>query len=343
MSPGDLSCINCLLNPVPEQTGNIQQSLTAKNINPTILFPDNDMTFSRRQITERRAIEERPNRRPYASKVAFELNRGGFEFPESCSILAANGSVIELLVADGRGVNESRQVNVSVRGFATASIAEENGLKLSQAILWAAITRRVALRLNYHTPHPSIVFDRTVRTGGGPSVSASGYVYSKFEHFVESVKDVFDSDDAPNLKLLVSMELFTSARLESTERTRFLGMVSSLEPIAEQLIHAPAVVELVDGFIQQLNGTAMDESVKNSLRGSIQRLKQESVGFAIKRMIHESFPNETSAVELVTHAYQIRSSLLHDGHADADLNLIAHDLEQLIRRLIAVRLGKQLG
>lgn len=300
------------------------------------------MTFTRRQIEERRAIQERPKRRPYASRVAFELNCGGFEFPESCSIFAENGSVIELKVMDGKSVSESRKVKVAVRGFASAAIAEENGLKLAQAILWAAITRRVPLRLNYHTPYPSIVYDRTVNTSGLLSMSAGGYAYSRFSYFVDSVKDIFDSDERPDLRLLVSMELFTSARLEATERTRFLGMISSLEPIADQRDHAPTVAEMVNGFLQQLNDTTMDESVKNSLRGSIQRLKQESVGYAIKRMIRESLPEDSKAVDLVTHAYSIRSSLLHDGYADADLDLITHDLEQLIRRLIAIRLGRTL-
>jgi len=35
-------------------------------------------------------------------------------------------------------------------------------------------------------------------------------------------------------KLLISMELFASARLESTERARFIGLVSSLEPLTAQ-------------------------------------------------------------------------------------------------------------
>lgn len=301
------------------------------------------MTFTRRQINERKAIEQRPKRRPYASKVSFELNRGGFEFPESCTVLARNGSVIELNVATGKGVDEPRQVNVAIRGFASASVAEENGLKLSQAILWAAITRRVPLRLNYHTPYPSIVYDRTLlKCGRDFSMTADAYVHSKFDHFVESLKDLFDRDDPLDRKLLVSMELFTSARLEATERTRFLSMVSSLEPIAVQRDHAPAVAEMVDGFLQQLSDTTIDESVRNSLHGSIQRLKQESVGFAIKRMIRELLPDDSTAVDLVTHAYNIRSSLLHDGQADADLDVITQDLEQLIRRLIAVRLGRQL-
>jgi len=320
----------------------ISVSYQNKSLQVNNKLPERNMTFTRQQIDERKAIGERPKRRPYASKVAFELNRGGFEFPESCSILVHNGSVIELNVATGKGVGEPRQVNVAIQGFASASVAEENGLKLSQAILWAAITRRVPLRLNYHTPYPSIVYDRTLQRGGGFSMTADGYVYSKFDHFVESLKELFDRDDPLDPKLLVSMELFTSARLEATERTRFLGMVSSLEPIAEQRAHAPAVAEMVDDFLQHLNDRTIDDSVRNSLRGSIQRLKQESVGFAIKRMIRELLPDETTAVALVTHAYNIRSSLLHDGQADADLDVITRDLEQLIRRLIAVRLGREL-
>lgn len=300
------------------------------------------MTFTRRQVDERKAIHERPKRRPYASRVKFELNRGGFEFPEACTILGENGSLIELEVTEGHSVGETRQVSVAVRGFATAAIAEEQGLKLSAAVLWAAITRGVPLRLNYHTPFPSIVYDRTIKTGGGLSMSADAYTYSKFSYFVESLRKVFDRDGKPDAKLLVAMELFTSARLEATERTRFLGMVSSLEPIAFQQLHGETVDALVDEYLVMLKSCEICEAVKNSLRGSIQRLKMESVGFAIKRLIQETLPDDQSAIPLVTHAYNVRSKLLHDGQADADLDTVTRRLELLVRRLIARRLNIEL-
>lgn len=300
------------------------------------------MTFSRRQIDERKIIADHPKRRPYASRIKFQLEQGGFEFPQSCTILAANGALIELNVVEGAGVDVARTVSMSVSGFSSASTAENQGLKLSAAILWAAISRRVPLRLNYHTPYPSIVFDRTQQRGGGVSMSGTMYSYSRFSGFVDKMQEIFDSQSDVNIKLLISMELFTSARLEATERTRFLGLVSSLEPMATQEPYGEVITNLVDQYLSMLKKTSISEDVRNSLRGSIQRLKSESVGFAIKKLIRNSFPSDDKAITLVSHAYDVRSKILHDGQADDDLELITSDLEGLVRRLIAHQLDLNL-
>jgi hypothetical protein len=300
------------------------------------------MTFSRKQIDERKMIADHPKRRPYASRIKFQLQRGGFEFPKSCTILAANGSLIDLQVVQGDGSHQARTVSVTVRGFSSASIAENQGLKLSAAILWAAVSRRVPLRLNYHTPFPSIVFDRTQQSGGGNSLSADGYGCYSFSGFIDKLRDIFDSNSDVDPRLLISMELFTSARLEATERTRFLGLVSSLEPMSTQEPYGEEVTILVEQYLSMLKKSSISEDVRNSLRGSIQRLKNESVGFAIKKLIRNSFPGDNEAIALVSNAYDVRSKILHNGQVDNDLDLITNNLEGLVRRLIAYRLNQTL-
>lgn len=300
------------------------------------------MTFSQKQIDERKIIADHPIRRPYASRINFQMEQGGFEFPKSCTILAANGALIELNVVEGEGVDVARTVSMSVSGFSSASTAENQGLKLSAAILWAAISRRVPLRLNYHTPYPSIVFDRTEQRGGGISLSSTMYSYSRFSGFVDKMREIFDSQTDIDPKLLISMELFTSARLEATERTRFLGLVSSLEPMATQEPYGDVVANLIDQYLSMLHKIAIAEDVRNSLRGSIQRLKNESVGFSIKKLIRNSFPCDDKAITLVNHAYDVRSKILHNGQVDDDLGFITNELEGLVRRLIAHRLDLNL-
>ena len=78
------------------------------------------------------------------------------------------------------------------------------------------------------------------------------------------------------------------------------------------------------------------------MRGSIERLKNESVGFSIKKLIRNSFPGDDKAITLVSHAYDIRSKILHNGQVDYDLDLITNELEGLVRRLIAHRLDRNL-
>lgn len=138
------------------------------------------------------------------------------------------------------------------------------------------------------------------------------------------------------------MELFTSARLEATERTRFLGLVSSLEPLATQELHGGDVPELIDNYLSMLRDASISEEIRNSLRSSINNLKKESVGFAIKKMIRSAFPEDRNAISLVGHAYDVRSQILHNGQADEDLDLIARDVEALVRKIIVHQIDKSI-
>lgn len=64
-------------------------------------------------------------------------------------------------------------------------------------------------------------------------VTASPTVVMNSTRMVQLVNQIFSANIDVDEKLLVSMELFASARLETTERTRFVGLVSSLEPFAQ--------------------------------------------------------------------------------------------------------------
>ncbi|MEG4217326.1 hypothetical protein [Microcoleus sp. Pol14C4] len=242
------------------------------------------------------------------------------------------------------GRQQPQKLDVYVEGFATAAEAEQKGLKLSLALLWEAVSRKHPLRLDYHTPRPCMVYDRIQESGSGCMTSASLTVAMDSSRMVELVKEIFSANIDVDEKLLVSMELFASARLETTERARFVGQVSSLEPLAQsEAYDNPELKELVESFVAQLNKTtSIPKNIKSSVQGRINELKNESISQAIKRLVKDNFPENPDAVSTVEEAYKIRSKILHEGAFDADLAQKSNEIEDIIRQIYSCRLNSNL-
>jgi len=304
--------------------------------------------MSKKKPEPRQIIDESPNRRPYGAKVGIILDVGdelGFN-DEACLLVDDDKSIVRISPLQDEsqlGRQQPQKLDVYVEGFATAGEAEQKGLKLSLALLWAAVSRKHPLRLDYHTPRPCMVYDRIQESGSGCMTSASLTVAMDSSRMVELVKEIFSANIDVDEKLLVSMELFASARLETTERARFVGLVSSLEPLAQQKAYDnPELKQLVESFVEQLKTTSIPEDIKSSLNGRINGLKNESITQAIKRLVKENFPENPDAVSTVEEAYKIRSKILHEGAFDADLAQKSNEIEDIIRQIYSCRLNSNL-
>jgi len=299
--------------------------------------------MSKKKPEPRQIIDESPNRRPYGAKVGIILDKGyQLRFQGEVCLLVDDKSIVRILPS----IKNPQKFDVYLEGFATACEAEQKGLKLSLALLWAAISRKHSLRLDYHTPRPCMVYDRIQESGSGcmTSASASLTVAMDSSRMVELVKEIFSANIDVDEKLLVSMELFASARLETTERARFVGLVSSLEPLAQsEAYDNPELKELVESFVAQLNKTtSIPENIKSSVKGRINELKNDSISQAIKRLVQDNFPENPDAVSTVEEAYKIRSKILHEGAFDADLAQKSNEIEDIIRQIYSCRLKSNL-
>ncbi|MBN3885546.1 MAG: hypothetical protein HWQ44_22125 [Nostoc sp. JL34] len=103
-----------------------------------------------------------------------------------------------------------------------------------------------------------------------------------------------------------SMELFAAARLEATERARFVGLVSALEPLAEQKkFEYPDLKKIVKDTLNKVQDSLdLPDDIKRSLEGSISNLTRESVSHAIKRLIITHLSEDKMALEILEEAYR---------------------------------------
>lgn len=304
--------------------------------------------MNKRKAEEIEAIADSPKRRPYASKISLVLGEGleyGFD-GEACLLIDEN--CIVRIKPENEKISEKGKVlqklTATIEGFATAGRAEQMGLKLSLALLWTAVSKKWPLKLDYHTPQPCMVFDRTQMRGLRFSGQASLHVRSSANKVSELINKVLSKEIEFDPKLLISMELFASARLESTERAKFIGLVSALEPLASQKSYGNQEFDtLISSFISQVNQIdSIPENIKNSISGRARSLNSESISQAITRFVGKYFPGNSKIIKSVKEAYDIRSSILHEGTFDADLDEKGKLLEDVIRHIYSKILGLDL-
>ena len=288
---------------------------------------------------ERDVIITSPKRRPYGARLALFLEESvKFKIDGECTLLASSNYIIRIspnpTIPAMFRLSNHQCWDIFIEAFSNAGEAEQIGLKVALGFLWSAISGQYAARLVYNTPLPCSVYDRT--KSQGLTITAWGHaeLLRHIKSIVEPLDRVLSSREPADQKLLVAMELFASSRLETTERSRFVGMVSSLEPLANQETNEdPDLKILLSLFQRQLQESVLPQNIKEAIRDKIDLLKVESVSKAIRRLVRELLPEDSGAAEVIDEAYHIRSRILHDGLTDADLELRSREAEAVIRRI----------
>jgi hypothetical protein len=283
----------------------------------------------------------KPEKRRYGVRLAFQVLHGGhLGDMENATFLLDTGAVATLTPARQPSWEGGRRFEIALEGFSTATLAEAQGRRLTQAILWTAISLNYGLRLSYRTQEPVAVFDRTLSSG------SSVWAEATTSHGAQIVFDQFVAGfavpqiDAQNL---LSMEIFCSSSLEASDRATFLTAVSALEPLAEERPLGAAVDVFVDGCLASLHAAvSIDPQHRASLEGRLRQLRQESIRQALRRVITAKLPDHPTAPALVETAYTLRSELIHGGRlADYDIDLATETkkISSLLRLFYARALG----
>jgi hypothetical protein len=281
---------------------------------------------------ERQLILAQDQRRKYGVRLTFQVQRAAYIGDlENVTLLLADGTLARIRPGRLLEWEGGKRYEIEVVGFPTASEAEGAGMQMAQALLLAAVSLDFGLRLSYHSHEPPAVFDRTIGTGA----MMSGEAYSSWpQHVVLDELQRAISTPVRDRRLLLSMELFAAAALESNDRARFVMAVSALEPLAEQLDMGPEVSRSVDDLCTHLDADAsIPAAVRQSIRGRLLQLKRESVRQALKRLCQTWFPSEPAAWGNIDRAYGLRSELLHEGRPN-DLDVLLHEETRSIARYL---------
>lgn len=303
------------------------------------------MTRQKKSEEERAVIRAQPHKRPYGVNVRFCLQTAADlgEIDEVC-VSIHTGAYLSIKSERVAPWQSGKKYMISLEGFPTAVAAEAAGRRLVQALLWMAVTTDTALRLEYVSYEPAAVFERN--RSNGSSMTAYLTVGNDPTRMLGELQDGYRELPEPNQKLLLSMEIFCSAGLESSQRTRYLSIVSALEPLAEKIGLGDRVAAFVQRCVSGLKASdGITPDIQRSLEGRLLELRSESIGQALKRLIREQLPDHVDAPQIVEEAYALRSQLVHGGvpsDLDVDLDREARAISKVIRAIYASILGRPL-
>jgi len=240
-------------------------------------------------------------------------------------------------------VNAIKRITVQLEAFPTASDAERAGKQLVLSILWFAASRRITIAFDRWTGgFPFSVRDRTQATGLTAHAELTVFSKVKLEELIATAEQAFmpGRDIAPNI--LISMTFCASARMETTERARFIGLMTALEALSVQEDYGDEIAELLGNLASQLENSSElagedRAAVRLSLVGRLRGLRRESVRRAILREMDRLKDEKTTA--WLDEVYGKRSDLLHEGSEIPDLPAITHRLEDVIRQIYALTLN----
>lgn len=292
---------------------------------------------------ERQLILAKDHRRKYGVRLTFQVQRAAHIGDlEKVTLLLPDGSLATILPDDAFDfeVEGGKSYDLMVEGFPTASDAEAAGMQMAQALLLCAASLDFGLRLSYMSHEPPTVFDRT--QSAGMFGLATGYTSWPQEVVLSELWKAIETP-LQNRRLLLSLELFASAALESNDRTRFVMTVSALEPLAVQADLGPEVSNVVDSLIVELStNTSILADLKDSLSGRLRQLKRESVRQALKRHCRRWFPDDLGAWKSLDHAYGLRSELLHEGRP-SDLDILLAEQTRIVSRYLRAIYEREFG
>lgn len=293
---------------------------------------------------ERSLILARDHRRKYGTRLTFQVLRPEYLGSiQNVTFLLPSGAIATLRPGRSQSWEAGVRYELEFEAFPTAAQAEEAGMQSAQALLLAAISLGFGIRLNYHSHEPPTVFDRTISSG--VAMSAEGFASWPQDIVVKEVTDAF-AHQVRDRRILLSMELFAAASLESNDRAKFVMAVSALEPLAEQLDLGTEVAAFVSKTTALLDADqTVPDSVRQSLCGRLHQLRKESVRQALRRLCETWFPGNRVARDDIDFVYTLRSQILHDGRV-SDLDVVLSEqtdrVAQYLRGIYAREFGVSL-
>lgn len=139
---------------------------------------------------------------------------------------------------------------------------------------------------------------------------------------------------------LLAYTLFNASFFQPTEDSRFLMLVMSIEALIEPAYKSSYSQNHVGSLIDQTKSSSLPIEERNSILGSLNRLRRESISQAGKRLVRERLGvrvyGDRTATKFFEHCYTMRSNLVHGnlsvptyeevGRVAATLELFVSDL-----------------
>ncbi len=149
-------------------------------------------------------------------------------------------------------------------------------------------------------------------------------------------------------KQVLASEIYASSFFDTSARSRFITLVTAVEALLEPPKHSDEVQTLVAEFEAATRQSTIDESTKESIIGSLGRIRYQSIMQAGRTLVRRLIPSERfdgqSSADFFARCYDRRSKLLHQGTIAGelvDMRDLANTMENFVARLLLAALNSE--
>jgi hypothetical protein len=146
-------------------------------------------------------------------------------------------------------------------------------------------------------------------------------------------------------KQILASEIYSASFFDISHRSRFITLVTAVEALLEPARRPETVQTLVAEMEGRTRASAIDDSTKQAIVGSLQRLREESIGESGRALSRRLLPDRRyeghSSWEFFTRCYNLRSQILHRGKvedASVDMLSFANTMEAFVSELLLASL-----
>lgn len=305
-----------------------------------------------------------------------------FNFPEAYRI-GSDVEEIELLVlplgeririrsgAIGTPIKDHAQVAVLGGPFASEDQARDAAEKSKRALLYWAIEQRLGIDFGDGKQRSGVTKAglAMLQKQHGCPVRNDIHGIDVYEHveklrFVNVHAEAQVSKHPPKLidtfrreylhtrhlteKQVLASEIYASSFFDVSSRSRFITLVTAVEALLEPLKRSDEVEALVEEFKAKTRQSTIDQSTRDSIIGSLERLRHQSISQAGRsladRLVSNELFDEQSSADFFTRCYDWRSQILHTGTIageSVDMWHLANVMEDFVSRLLLVALNSE--
>jgi hypothetical protein len=147
------------------------------------------------------------------------------------------------------------------------------------------------------------------------------------EDFIGQFRAGFLGAPALSEKEQLATELYCASFFDVSFLSRFITLVTAVEALLQPQDRSAEARSLVEAMEKLTEHSGLENEVKQAIRGSLQWLKQESIGQAgralVSRLLDAREYGGLPAPRFFSHCYDLRSQILHTGTPkNAGVNLL---------------------
>jgi len=275
------------------------------------------------------------------------------------------GISISLRSKTGTSLQDSEHYLLVGSGYPTEDDARFNGTRYRDALMIALASSRVGVDFGFRATKGSFtpyglqmveqqtgiralndVHGLMIYESEPParfvSMSVNPTVGKSLDSFMTTLHNAILAEPSLNEYEIVSLTLFNGSFFQPTPDTRFILLVMAIEAMIKPHSRSEDSVELVNTLIKTANSSGLNEIDKQSIVGSLRRLRNESINQAGKRLASERLGTsvryqDMSPPDFFARCYKYRSDLVHGNEpfpSFEEIGQLAATLEVFVSDLL---------